>query len=72
MASLDSVDFPFLVFHSENDTMCDPDGSKQLYLRAKSVDKTLRLVNHMWHVLVKERGNEHILNDIIEWIHARV
>lgn len=72
MATLDSVDFPFLVFHSENDTMCDPDGSKQLYLRAKSADKTLRLVNHMWHVLVKEEGNERILNDIIEWIHARV
>lgn len=72
MASLDNVNFPFLVIHSENDTMCDPDGSKQLYLRAQSSDKTLRLVNHMWHVLVKESGNETLLQEIIEWISSRV
>ena len=35
MATLGEVEFPFIVFHSENDTMCDSDGSKQLYLRAK-------------------------------------
>jgi len=35
MAQLDQVNFPFIVFHSENDTLCDSDGSKQLYKRAK-------------------------------------
>lgn len=34
MKMLEEVTFPFIVFHSENDTMCDPDGSKQLYTRA--------------------------------------
>ncbi len=32
--NLDKVDFPFIVFHSENDTMCDSDGSKALYEKA--------------------------------------
>ena len=32
---LEEVDFPFIVFHSENDTMVDVDGSKALYLRSK-------------------------------------
>lgn len=68
MASLEDVNFPFLVFHSENDTMCDCDGSKSLYLKAKSEDKTLRLVNHMWHVLPKEPHNERILAEMIEWM----
>jgi acylglycerol lipase len=72
MSSLESVEFPFLVFHSENDTMCDCDGSKSLYLKAKSEDKTLRLVNHMWHVLPKEPHNERILNEMIEWMIKRV
>ncbi len=28
------IDFPFIVFHSENDTMIDIDGSKALLARA--------------------------------------
>ncbi len=35
-SGLDAAHFPFLAFHSENDTMCDCDGSKQLFLRAKA------------------------------------
>ena len=46
MSSLSAVEFPFLVFHSENDTMCDCDGSKQLYLQAKSKDKTWFLMEY--------------------------
>ena len=71
MSSFHEVDFPFLVFHSENDTMCDCDGSKNLYLKAKSEDKTLRLVNHMWHVLPKEPHNERLLAEMIEWMLQR-
>lgn len=32
---LEEATFPFIVFHSENDTMVDVDGSKALFLRAK-------------------------------------
>ena len=32
---LEEVALPFCVFHSENDTMVDVDGSKALYTRAK-------------------------------------
>ncbi len=32
---MDAVCVPLLIFHSELDTMCDADGSKQLYLAAK-------------------------------------
>ena len=54
----------------ENDTMTDADGSKQLYQRASSTDKTLRLVNHMWHVLVREDGNEKVCAAVGEWVLA--
>lgn len=68
MERLHEIDAPFLVFHSEADTMCDPDGSKALYMKSISTDKTLRLVNSMWHILVKEEGNRAILEEITEWI----
>ncbi|GAX82567.1 hypothetical protein CEUSTIGMA_g9993.t1 [Chlamydomonas eustigma] len=64
MANLDKIDFPFLVFHSEKDTMVDVDGSKALYAEASSADKTLRYVNQMWHVIVKEPGNADVLAEI--------
>jgi acylglycerol lipase len=71
MASLDQFELPFFVAHSEFDTMTDCDGSKALYLRGKSQDKTLRLVNQMWHVLMKEEGNEILCEEICEWIRSR-
>ena len=67
-ARLGTLQKPFIVFHSENDTMCDADGSKQLYAEAQSDDKTIRFVNSMWHVLVKEPGNEEVLQTLVQWI----
>lgn len=71
MQLLEEFTSPLLLFHSENDTMVDCDGSKALYLRARSEDKTLRLVNHMWHILVREQGNEKINSEIADWILKR-
>ena len=38
----------------------------------QSADKTLRLVNSMWHILVKEQGNEKVCSEIADWIEARI
>lgn len=113
VANMGKMTFPVISFCSENDTMCDPDGSKMLIDRSKvshltlaclktavlvlsigawtlqcmavsicgslhtcscclqSKDKTLRHVNHMWHVLVAEDGNEKICAELIEWMNQR-
>lgn len=68
---LHTMTAPFIVFHSENDTMCDCDGSKDLYLKAQSEDKALRLVNKHWHILVKEEGNVAINEEIGKWVLVR-
>lgn len=31
VASMPAMDFPFVVFHGERDTLCDLDGSRQLF-----------------------------------------
>lgn len=72
MGRLGEVTLPLLVVHSENDSMCDPDGSKALYREARGDDKTIRLVNHMWHVLVKEDGNEILQEELIAWVKTRL
>ena len=113
VANMGKMTFPVISFCSENDTMCDPDGSKMLIDRSKvshltlaclktavlvpsigalelqrmavsmcgslqtcscclqSKDKTLRHVNHMWHVLVAEDGNEKICAELVQWMNQR-
>lgn len=71
-SNLSKIEIPFIVFHSENDTMCDADGSKQLYEEAASTDKTIQFVNDMWHVLVKEPGNEAVLATLLDWMNDRI
>lgn len=38
----------------------------------QSPDKTLQLVNEMWHVLTKEEGNRQLLCQIISWLSQRL
>jgi hypothetical protein len=40
-------------------------------LLPQSEDKALRLVNHMWHIMVREEGNEKINSEIADWVLAR-
>ncbi|KAL6758728.1 alpha/beta-hydrolase [Haematococcus lacustris] len=68
---MEAVTVPLLIFHGCKDTMCDIDGSKALYSRASSTDKTLHLVENAWHVLTREPGNEETLAKIVEWCNAR-
>eukprot|EP00242_Pyramimonas_sp_CCMP2087_P006857 CAMPEP_0198218088 /NCGR_PEP_ID=MMETSP1445-20131203/67289_1 /TAXON_ID=36898 /ORGANISM="Pyramimonas sp., Strain CCMP2087" /LENGTH=316 /DNA_ID=CAMNT_0043894979 /DNA_START=174 /DNA_END=1121 /DNA_ORIENTATION=- len=65
--AMPDMTFPFIVFHSRNDTMTDPEGSQMLYDRSKSADKTLHLLDSMWHGLTREVGNESVREQILEW-----
>ncbi len=43
-------------------------GSKQLYERAESKDKTLKLYDGFYHEVMNEPEKERILADILEWL----
>jgi len=60
-----------LLFHSERDTMVDPEGSKALVALSASEDMTVRWVNDMWHVLTKEPGCDRVAREIASWMLAR-
>ncbi len=64
--------FPFIVFHGGDDTLTDPDGSRALYERSASKDKAFRPRPGRWHVLLKEPGNEDILQEVIAWLKERL
>ena len=71
MRRCEELEIPFITNHSADDPYTDPNGSTELVRRAKSADKTLNLVQGMWHVIHHEPGNEKILNTIVEWLGAR-
>ena len=60
-----------LLFHSERDTMVDPEGSEALVALSASEDMTVRWVNDMWHVLTKEPGCDRVVREIASWMLAR-
>ena len=71
MSRVGDVEYPFLIFHSNDDPFTDPQGSVDFFDRAGSKDKSLRLVDGMWHVLMHEQGNEVLLDELVDWLHSR-
>jgi alpha-beta hydrolase superfamily lysophospholipase len=72
---LADVSIPFIVFHGEDDVVTDPEVSKELYAKARSKDKTLKLYRGMWHALLAGEPDENvetIYRDIEDWLKERV
>ena len=54
------------------DTLVDPDSSHQLHSRAQSDDKTIILVDDMWHNLIQEDRNRTLLETVTTWLLDRL
>lgn len=67
-----AITLPLLIMHGTADRLADPAGSKQLYERAQSHDKTLKLYEGFYHEILNEPEKERVLGDIVEWINERL
>ena len=65
---LPELQLPLLIMHGEGDTMVNPSGSKLVYERASSADKTLRIYPDMYHEIMNERQRDIALGDILNWL----
>lgn len=71
----DKVTVPFLTMHGLDDGVSCPSGSKLLYEKASSEDKTMKLYDGMYHSLVQGEPDESsslVLGDMRAWIDERV
>ncbi len=66
------VEYPFYIFHGTADRITDPEGSKQLYNKAQSTDKTLKLFEGFYHETMNEPEKAQVLSDLVAWISARL
>jgi alpha-beta hydrolase superfamily lysophospholipase len=66
------ITLPVLILHGTEDHATRPDGSQQFFDEAGSADKTLKLYDGYYHDLLNDLGRERVLQDIVEWIDARL
>ena len=68
MRNLKRITLPFVTFHSDGDTMVDPDGSRKLCDQASSEIKEYENCPGSWHILIHEPGNERTLEKTISFL----
>ncbi|KAK2974065.1 hypothetical protein RJ640_000524 [Escallonia rubra] len=69
----EKVEVPLLIVHGEGDVVCDPACAEDLYRRAASKDKTIKVYPGMWHQLIGEAEEdvERVFGDVVEWLRTR-
>nr|XP_043624641.1 caffeoylshikimate esterase [Erigeron canadensis] len=71
---LSDVEIPFIVLHGNADVVTDPAVSQELYEKAKSKDKSLKIYDGMMHSLLfgeTDENVETVRGDILAWLNDR-
>ena len=68
----DQITLPVLILHGTADKVTLPGGSQKFYDHAGSKDKTLKLYEGHAHDLLNDFGREQVIDDITQWITARM
>lgn len=68
---MESFEVPLLILHGTGDRLTDPRGSWELYTRARSADKTLKLYPGLYHDLLHEPEWGQVSDEILDWLGAR-
>lgn len=67
-----SCTLPLLALHGSEDALTDPAGSRDFVERAASKDKQFKLYEGLYHEILNEPEKDQVLNDIFNWLEARV
>ncbi len=70
--AMNRLDVPTLILHGDADKVTPPEGSRALYRRASSADKSLKLYPRLYHDLLHEPERALVIGDIATWIEARL
>lgn len=70
-AGMERITLPLLLLHGTLDALTEPDGSRELYERAGSQDKKLKLYEGFYHEILNEPEKRIVLDDIVAWLEKR-
>lgn len=71
-SEMPEINLPILIMHGTADRLCNLEGSRILYERADSRDKTLKLYEGFYHEIFNEPGHKQVLADMEAWLAARI
>jgi len=66
-----SIDLPLLIMHGTSDLLVPFGGSENLFARASSSDKTLKLYEGLYHEILNEPEKEQVVADVLDWLDRR-
>jgi len=64
------ITLPFITLHGTKDGLTNPDGSRELFKKAKSTDKSIRIYEGVYHDLLHEPEKEKVYGDILDWLNS--
>lgn len=64
------LSLPLLLLHGGEDGLAAPEGSRLLYERASSADKTLKIYDGFFHEIFNDPGKESVIADVVAWLDA--
>ena len=71
-ANMEKITLPILIMHGTADRLADPQGSKDLYARVQSTDKTLKLYEGFYHEILNEPEQGEVIADMVQWLDAHL
>jgi len=63
---------PVLLIHGSDDGLTNPQGSKLLFEKAVSTDKTVKIFPEGYHELINDLDREEVLTTIQKWLNERI
>ncbi|HCW75158.1 MAG TPA: alpha/beta hydrolase [Candidatus Marinimicrobia bacterium] len=63
---------PTLIMHGTADRLADPNGSRILYEKALSSDKTLKLYDGFYHEILNDPEKQRVLDDMLSWMESHL
>lgn len=63
---------PVLIVHGDADRLTNPRGSALLYEKAKSADKTIRIIAGGYHELLNDLDRKEVLAMMVDWVKLRI
>jgi len=72
VAASPAIRLPMLIMQGTGDKVVAPRGAEELYRRAGSSDKTLKLYEGLYHELLSEPERQQVLDDLLEWLDAKL
>lgn len=69
---LNKITLPILIMYGCEDKLVNPEGSKMLYEKVSSKDKTIKGYEGLYHEIFNEPEHEMVMKDVETWLSARI